>query len=196
MIEFEKFFIPHIGKTGGDAIKSICKNLNLKIIDIKEDLKKGKHVPPRHLFDKKDMVLSIRRLPSREISKINQLVYVDKTLTWKDIGNPSTYILDKCQAEIEIKRNTNDGQIEVKKFIRSEYLLEDLEQVLSFYFQLNENQKKLIKKIPTKKPLSYERDWFYWFEPEEILELYEKSPVWRKYEKLAYPKYRYRNRIY
>ena len=31
MIEFEKFFIPHIGKTGGDSIKAICKEMNLPI---------------------------------------------------------------------------------------------------------------------------------------------------------------------
>lgn len=186
MIEFEKFFIPHIGKTGGDAIKIIAKKLNLPIINIKEDLKKGKHVPPKHLFGKKDMVLSIRKLPNREISKINQLVYIDKTITWAEVKDPALWILKECQAEKEIKKNTNDGKVKVKYFIRSEYLREDFERVLSKYFKLSQSQKNIIKNTKTKDTLTYCRDVSHWLTDEQVDLLYSLSPIWSKYEKIAY----------
>lgn len=186
MVEFEDFFIPHIGKTGGDAIKSISKEVGLPIVDIKEDMKKGKHVSPRYLFGKKDMVLSIRRLPFREISKVNQLVYADKVITWDEIGDPAKWILRELQAEREIKNNTDNGNMSVKMFIRSEYLRDDLEKVFSSYYDLSDEQRKIIRTTETKKRLNYCRDIFYWFTPDQIKQLYDQSPVWSKYEKMAY----------
>jgi len=188
MIEFEKFFIPHIGKTGGDSIKAICKEMNLPIVNIKEDMKKGKHKPPKHLFGKKDAVLSIRKLPHREISKINQLVQIDKTITWEEVVNPAEWILKELQAEREIKNNTINGKLDVKFFIRSEFLLEDLELVLDYYFDLTQEQKEKIYTIKTKDKLEYNRNVSDWFTPEQIKELYRKSPTWKKYENLAYEK--------
>ena len=178
MIRTPHFMICHIGKTGGDAIKQITSRLRLPECEIIAPKNGAKH----HARDPRgrDLIMSIRRLPNRELSWYQHMVQYYR----KRLPPPATCLLNKLDGEHAITAHLQWG--DPKHYIRSEHLREDLEKVLSIYYDLTDTQRDIIHNAKTKKTMKYNRNLAAYFTDEEIAKLYELSPNWSRCEKEAY----------
>lgn len=182
-----KFVIPHIPKTGGDAIKQIFASLNLPEVAM-APINGDKHRPIFPCQDQ-DLILSFRRLPNRELS-----LYFHAQNYWKQERAKERYkydtatenILHLSTSEAELTRYLKSGEFRPKYFIRSESLRSDLESVLSHYYELNASQKTIIALQPTKRPMQYNKDIWDYFTEEDVKRLYRRSPLWAEMERAAY----------
>ena len=189
MVIAPQFVIGHIGKTGGDAVKAIISELHLPNVEIVPIAKPQKHNPPNR--KDKDLILTIRRLPSRELSVFYHFKNYDKMPTpheGKDIGQwiIENQIKLEVYAENELKKHTKNGKSPVQYYIRSEHLRDDLANVLSNYYDLTDEQREIISKAKTKPTMTYCRDLNYYFTDDMIKALYDSSPLWSEAEKIAY----------
>ena len=145
--------------------------------------------PSSHLYESKDLVLSIRRLISREISQINHWFIRGNKKSFQ-IENAADFMLSQNSSEISLNQMTCNGTKEPRFFIRSEFLIDDLNEVFNFYFGIDDTRiDQMIEvafDIRKRDELNYNRDIFNWFNPQQIAKMYKQSPLWTKYEKLAY----------
>jgi len=181
MIKTSRFVIPHIGKTGGDAIKLIVARLNLP--DIQQLI--GVNKPSKHWPvdpQGRDLVLPIRQLPRREISWLMHHKKYGKK--WRDKG--VRWILEQLDGERELEKHLSFG-VRPKYYIRSEFLRRDLIRVLRHYYKLTNHQLHLCLKAPTKARIQgYNRRMGSHYRLWQIVKLYDGSPLWSQCERDAY----------
>lgn len=187
MITSPRFVLAHIPRTGGTAIKQITATLNLPDIQIITTPHLEQHKTPD--LRGRDLILSIRRLPQRELSHF-KLAYQTATLHITDQRRPNETIgqfaTRMLSGEAQIIRMTAAGQSPVIHYIRMERLRDDLAAVLSRYFPITVEQRTLIETARTQPPLQYDHDIAQYFTAEDIAELYRRSPHWTRHEKRAY----------
>jgi len=187
MVISPHFVLPHIGKTGGDAIKQIIESLGIVDISISKTTEKNKH---RKVFPDKhqDLVLSFRRLPGRVLSlyyhhKLGTTTFPNMDLLKKDAAE---FILKYDVSEVDLVRYLRNGELRPKYCVRSENLRSDLEKMLSHYYSLTDEQKALIVSQETKEMNQYDHGIFSHFTQDQLAQLYAKSPVWSEIETQFY----------
>ena len=185
MIQHEKFVIAHIGKTGGDACKQITAAMKLDGVTWERLGNPKKHLAPDKVLDlsDRDLILTFRRLPAREVSWYHHLVNFQRA---KNVTDLPRWLINQNNGERDIKDMTRDGKHAVKFYIRSESLLQDLLQVYSHYFDLTAQQIARAKAAKTKRRQRYDHDLSKWLNDEQIAELYRVSPTWSEHERRAY----------
>jgi hypothetical protein len=179
MIIANQFVIPHIPKTGGDAIKQIVAALRLPEVTVMDITDKRKHDPVDP--GERDVVLSIRRLPARELS---WLMHVQQCYG-KHSGKGVEVLLDLRDGENEISRHLAHG-VQPAAYIRAESLRSDLATILARYYTLTSRQESQIVSTPTKAARKYDHRRASHFTDEQIRELYRRSPTWSEHERRAY----------
>lgn len=180
MIETPRFIIPHIPKTGGDAIKLIVARLGLPDLKLIGVEKPEKHNPKNP--DGRDLVLPIRQLPRRELSwlKHNQ-IYMNRYG-----GFGAEFILQELNGERCINSHLRFG-VWPRFYIRSEFLRRDLVRVLKHYYpELTRRELRVIREAPTKPTMRYNRNLGDHFTFAQMRTLYAESPNWSKCEREAY----------
>jgi hypothetical protein len=187
MILAPRFVIGHIGRTGGDAIKQIVAALNLPEVSVSSIDDPQKHNQPP--MDGRDLVLSIRRLPARELSLIEFFACRPSKrdiLARRPGESVGELMLRHLNGERMIRRMTRAGTRPVVHLIRSEHLRSDLAAVLGKYYRLNGRRLEAIHATKTKPRLDYKRRLLQRFTKDEIARLYERSPIWSELERRVY----------
>ena len=187
MVISPHFVLPHIGKTGGDAIKQIINALGLVDISTSDISEKNKH---RKVFPDKhqDLVLSFRRLPARVLSlyyhhKLSTTTFPNMEMLKKEAAE---FILKYDKSEVDLVRYLRNGELRPKHCVRSENLRSDLEAMLSKYYSLTDEQRAIIVSQETKEMNEYDHGIFSHFTQKQLVQLYEKSPVWAEIESQFY----------
>ena len=187
MVISPHFVLPHIGKTGGDAIKQIINELGIMDISTSEIGENNKH---RKVFPDKnqDLVLSFRRLPARALSlyyhhKITATTFPNMEMLKKDAAE---FILKYDVSETDLVRYLKKGELRPKYCVRSENLRSDLAVMLSQYYSLTDEQRATIVSQQTKAKHQYDHGIFSHFTQSQLAQLYEKSPVWTEIESQFY----------
>ena len=187
MVISPHFVLPHIGKTGGDAIKQIIGSLGIMDISTSKVSEKNKH---RKVFPDKhqDLVLSFRRLPGRVLSlyyhhKLRATAFPNMKMLKKDAAE---FILKHDVSETDLIRYLNKGTLRPKYCVRSENLRSDLAVTLSKYYSLTDVQRAKIVSQETKEMNEYDHGVFSHFTQKQLVQLYEKSPVWAEIESQFY----------
>lgn len=178
MIETNLIYCPHIPKTGGDSRKFIFKTLNLpehKIHYGPTNKHKVRHRPDKCL------ILPIRKLPEQIISS-----YFESNKHKKITITTLEWAFKNQKSESHMSQHTINGTLKPKHFIRSENMLDDFHFVLSQYYKLTKEQTHIIYNTKTKQKLTYERGVLKYFTIDQIAQLYEMCPIWKKYEIEAY----------
>jgi len=187
MITSPAFVIAHIARTGGEAIKAILRNLKLPDVQCTKLHDIQQHATPD--LRGRDLILSIRRLPARELSHIKLAYFLDHLPTTSQRLRNETigrFAIRLLNGEGQIKRITDNDRTPVAHYIRSEFLRSDLHAVLAQYFPLTAAQTDIITVTTTKRREHYDHDITQHFTHEDIAELYHRSPTWTKHERAAY----------
>lgn len=180
MIIAPRFTVSHIGRTGGDACKQIVGALCLPGVMVSSIHDPAKHEPAWR--PGRDLILTIRRLPARELSD-----FMARRMVFGLPEYPAAeYILRHLNGERSIRVHTGNDTWPVAHYVRSETLRDDVARVLGLYYPLTAEQLRIIRSARTKPPLTYTRDLGRIFSPGQVTELYRGSPVWKKHEDAAY----------
>lgn len=185
MILADRFVFLHIGKTGGDACKQLVRELNLPNIYCYDIRDPKKHVELHSVISMrgKDLIMTIRRLPAREISWYHAVVDDGNVEPQEDIAQ---FLIQTANSDFDLKRHQPLGAVEKIKFVRQECLRSDLMKVLSSYYSLSHTQRNRILKAETKAPMRYDHDIHKYFTSEQLVQLYKANPLYSSLEKLAY----------
>jgi len=182
MIESDRFIIGHIPKTGGDAVKQIIESLGLPGVSMNWIGDPKKHDPITE-DPGKSYILTLRRLPERELSGYYHCVIHEGI---EPVADPAEWILERCLSEEALQRHTLNGLFRPDFVIRSEDLRDDLLAVLRHFYDLTARQEILVQTTPTKGSNVYNRSIEDHFTKDQIQELYNRSPLWREIEEQAY----------
>lgn len=190
MIWTPHFVIGHIGRTGGDAAKIII-HYTLRYGGESHELEPNlrftglfdadKHRP----FDGTEpmRVLSFRRLPAFILS-IRQHHKVYARVDLGD-GEACSYLTN---GDDELRRFTADGTWSVDKWLRCEYLRDDICALLTEIYRerFNNKMKAVLYSAETKATVPYNHNVFDFFTSKQLYRLYEKNPRWAEIEYRLY----------
>lgn len=191
MIWTPYFTIGHIGRTGGDSVKFIMAAVldiadsygnptesNLKITSIYGD---NKHRP----FNGTEplRVLGIRRLPSYIISIRQHHIVNARVEPWN-----AEFCSKLKNADNEILRITNNRKYTIDRWIRAEYMRDDISKLLTEFYKerFTTKMKAVLYNVVGKERLSYNRNIFDFFNCKQLQLLYENNPIWAIYEEQLY----------
>ena len=203
MVISEKFIWLHLGKTGGNFTHCIFqKYLEKHLIHIDSIHDPNKHIHldnanikyPQYNILEKDLILNFRKLPSWIISNnrhkirsknIKETKTLQQIVNWSNMG--FVYINEKqdinnfnswIKPDEVLRRYTQDKY--PKFFIRTEYLIEDFNKIISQYIpniKINNNVK----------PINVNKNTINFFIKEQNMEtIYSTNPEWTTLEKKLY----------
>lgn len=192
MIWTPYFTIGHIGRTGGDSLMiMLCATLdiadprtgkatepNLKVTAIYGD---NKHRP----FDGSEpcRVLGIRRLPSYVMSIRNHMAINARVEPWD-----GAFCCQLKNADDELKRFTHYWKYSIDRWIRAEYMRDDVAKLLTEFYKerFTTKMKAVLYNVVTKDKLPYNRNVYDFFTEEQLITLYRNNPIWADYERELY----------
>lgn len=185
MITTPKFVIGHIPKTGGDAVKQICAAVFETGLEhdysIDSLFSETKH--RGFSGDEPCRVLGIRRLPAYALSH----AYHRHILGGERLWTPDKTV-DVCNADAALKEFTQDFKLDIRYWIRQEFLRDDLIWLFRAFYpaQFSARHRHIINNCPTKSAMTYNHDVSNFFTTEHIYALYERNPRWAELEQELY----------
>jgi len=186
MIIGEKFVIAHIPRTGGDALKSYYRSLELPGSIYGDDDPEKHGIPSDYILENRDLILTIRRLPEREISFYEFHNSRDESPIAENRERPGEFLAERGEGESWIGPFTDYGRRVVSHLIRSEFLFDDLVEVMRLYHDIDPEAIRLGRFARTKPRGEYDREISRRFTKAELRRLYERSPIWSSLESRAY----------
>lgn len=186
MITTSHFTVGHIGRTGGDAVKYLIHAaLAVDPLDPyvvgSSLLDAAKH----RAFDgsEKTRVLSIRRLPSYVLGMREHHIVYARVKPWT-----ADFCAELTNGDGELKRMTANGAYPVDRWLRCEYLRDDICALLSDVYgaAFNSKLKAILYGAMTKEQLPYDHNVFNFFNAKQLSRLYDVNPCWAALEQKLY----------
>lgn len=206
MIIGEKFVWTHLGKTAGNSVKEMfdvidrCYTFADDISDIKKHYNFRIIREKRENIDGKKRILNIRPLPEWIISYVmHKKTYENIDFYMEEILNGQLRIKphfyddnEKLQQHQQIKFITPDAMMnqfepeDVDYWLRTTHLTEDFVRVMSNFTQINLSENVKIHNIRSNVNIKNTFKPHNFFTKANIEQLYDKCPIWTKYEKQVF----------
>ncbi|MFN8390577.1 MAG: hypothetical protein U0136_09830 [Bdellovibrionota bacterium] len=192
MIITRHFIFGHMGRTGGDAVHQIMKELcrlglesPLRLDEI-TDPKKHESLASQDRGARL-AVATIRRLPAWELSFMHhRLRYPEPAIPPEGTSYGPEEMIRGRRADEHLIRMTADGTVPVDHWIQMERLREGLLKLLEQFYELTPTQRAAVLGFPTKQSLDYDHDYTKVFTFAELCSLYEANPRWAAVEREVY----------
>ncbi|GJM45045.1 MAG: hypothetical protein DHS20C21_18870 [Gemmatimonadota bacterium] len=188
MVIGKSFAWGHMGKTGGDATWRLFQCVPDLVERAHDPTDPAKH---RRFVEEnvqgKTLVLNLRRLPSLTLSYVNHARFHGLGPD-QPAGTEITpeEALEELRAERVIRNHTDRGNLTIHRWLRMEHLREDFLEFVSTLRPLTSAEVQAVRAVTTKKPMPYDHDPRTFFSPDQIVQLYENSPTWARYEREVY----------
>jgi hypothetical protein len=190
MIIGKQFAWGHLPKTGGDATLHFFRLFPELIVYADSECKNIKHNPFHTRQEEvagKLLVLNIRRLPSWILSYEHQIA---RNGTYPDY-RPGPMASSDEMAETDIadrmiKWFTNQGNIKIDRWFRTEYLYHDLLQFVSEFTKVSVSQIEQIAGLKMVNMMQYVHDISKWFTKDQVERMYSNNPLWAFIEQEVY----------
>lgn len=85
-----------------------------------------------------------------------------------------------------IRNHTANGRLRIDRRLRMEHLREDFVELVETIRPVTAAERTAILSVATKPPMDHDHDPLSFFAPEQIVRLYENSPMWAAYEREVY----------
>jgi hypothetical protein len=179
----------HMGKTGGDATWRLfrCVSDLVGFEHLPEDPEKHQRFTERTDLSGKRLFLNLRRLPSLVLSYVNHAFHYGL-----DATTPAGTRMTAEEAvvfprpEQMIRNHTANGCLDIDRWLRMENLREDFVDLVKTIRPVTVAERAEILSVTTKPPMDYDHDPFSFFTREQVVRLYENSPMWAAYEAEVY----------
>ena len=192
MVVTKTFVWAHLPKTAGDTVAKVFAMFP-EIVEFADSTRKQvKHTPFRDrpdLVAGRQRVLCIRRLPSWQLSysahKSRNGLYATNYRRLP-METPEDMV-DSTAADGHLALYVEEGQAWPDRWIRVEHLVDDLFSLLEEHVEVTpRNREKIRAMKPQNADGKHDRSLSSWFSDEMIAHLYERNPLWRHAEGLAY----------
>jgi hypothetical protein len=185
------FVWAHLPKTAGDTVATVLA-LFPEIIEFADPIEsREKHARFRdrpELVAGRQRVLGIRRLPSWQLSQA-----AHRSRRGARPGLPPLPMASRkamttsTAADRVLSNHVEGGRAWPDRWIRVEYLVDDLLGLLSEHVEVTPKKRKKIEAMRPQNVGNYERSLSAWFTDDMISRMYKNNPLWEHAEQLAYP---------
>ena len=192
MVVTKTFVWAHLPKTAGDTVAKVFA-LFPEIIEFADTTRKQvKHTPFRdrpELVAGRQRVLCIRRLPSWQLS---YSAHKSRNGLYRTSYRPLPMetpqeMSDSTVADRHLSLYVEAGLAWPDRWIRVEHLVDDVLSLLEEHVEVTPKKREKIRAMkPRNRRGKHERSVSYWFSDEMVARMYERNPLWRHAEELAY----------
>jgi hypothetical protein len=189
MVIGDRFVWAHLPKTGGDATAAMFAAVPglVRFADAPDS--QDKHLP---FFGRESelhgrlLVMNIRRLPAWTVSAGHHAAKHGVHPDYKPIPLPSAdELTSSADADGLLRWMTDQGRIEVNRWLRSESLEEDVLALLDELGVLTADVRERVPAVGRVNVGSYASDEIA-FSDTQVRRLYELNPMWAAIERRAY----------
>lgn len=184
MVIGRDFVWAHLGKTGGNSCYKMFELVNdgSLIIDDIDDPAKHRGFEQEIRAEGKARIMNFRRLGPWLISHNTHMA------VWEGLPNPEYYIKEGLAwwktGAITADETINRYQyLDVKHWLRTEYLGEDFISVVGLYLKIGRRQKAAIRSIHENRGYAKMLDKY---DADICKSVYERNPVWAAIERKLY----------
>lgn len=193
MILGERFVWAHVGKTGGDAVRSLFAVVDDLVVHMDDPAERRKH----HTFSERGAealqrpirALNLRRLPGWQLSMVQHRAR-HGPFEGREPGQlaPPDQVIARSQGDSELVPYLfHDGQpLEIHHWLRMEHLRDDFLAFVSSLRRISRWERWRITRAATKPPGRYDHNVDSYFTPAQIRRLYAANPVWAETEWKVY----------
>jgi hypothetical protein len=180
-----------MGKTAGDATLALFEVVSDLVLFRHDRTERKKHMTFFEFGDealrKPLKVLNIRRLPSWQLSIAHHRVREGTAADPTPWPLPSANeMASSIEADAMLLSFTNQGDIEIDRWLRAEYLRSDFVRFIRELRPLTDNERQQIRSVTTKPVSPYDHDFTNWFTNDQLTLLYENNPHWAAVEGAIY----------
>lgn len=183
-----KFAYGHIPKTGGDAVHQWLSLFPDLLIDSTADPAKHNFFWERNVR-RDTYALSIRRLPMWLHSYLHELKYHRHAAEFYGIPPDDTVRAEhafRLTPDRYLNSHQKDDRV-VTEWLRMECLFDDTLAFIDKYIEpVSSELLSRLELVVTKSPREYDHDPFSFFSHAQVVELYERNPVWSDVERKIY----------
>jgi hypothetical protein len=186
----ERFAWVHVPKTGGDATYEMFAAVPGLIVDSDPLDSNDKHLgfwAREGELEGKLLVMNIRRLPAWSLSAAHHKAAVGLHPDFEPLPLASAdEMADSTDPDDMLRWLTGGEDFEVDRWLRTEFLEQDVFDLLSELDVLSPEVRDRIRAVGRVSEQSYERDLGRRFTGEQMRRLYERNPGWAEAERRVY----------
>jgi hypothetical protein len=185
------FVWAHLPKAAGDTVAKILA-LFPEMIEFADRIEsREKHARFRdrpELVGDRQRVLCIRRLPAWQLSYSVHNSRHGRQPDYRPLPMESREeMITSGAADRQLAAFVESGRAWPDRWIRVEYLVDDVLGLLSEHVEVTPKKRKKIEAMAPENVGNYERSVSAWFTDEMINRMYAHNPLWQQAEQLAYP---------
>jgi hypothetical protein len=186
----DSFAWGHLPKTAGDATLRLWRILPRLIVEADDDGTNAKHATFLDRADQtsgKLLILNLRRLPAWNMSHAQHETQGGLFPDFQPLPMPSPdEIAERTFADDMLALFTGRGQVKIDHWLRQENLELDFLTLVTKLTDMSEWQRKAVQHVGPVNVHRYNHNTDDWFTSAQIVQMYERNPVWASIERRVY----------